>query len=189
MDIRIYDVEHGDCILILSSQNEAVLVDCGYNTTTGWRPSEGLAKQGFGERRRLHHLIITHPDQDHLADLPDVLAKLKPLADLPGVLEKLKPLHVWQHPQLYLKNLGELKATLSKAQDAYVARSKSTAELQPIEATRQFHPRPGSSRRRFIHDDLPIFRRHAVIPIFHCHLSIALWHRCSFRNNHNGNLV
>lgn len=125
MDIRIYDVEHGDCILLLSSQNEAVLVDCGYNTTTGWRPSEGLAKQGFGERRRLHHLIVTHPDQDHLADLP-------------GVLEKLKPLHVWQHPQLYLKNLGELKATLSKAQDAYVARSKSTAELQPIEATRQF---------------------------------------------------
>jgi beta-lactamase superfamily II metal-dependent hydrolase len=125
MDIRIYDVEHGDCILILSNQGEAVLVDCGYNTTTGWRPSEGLAKQGFGERRRLHHLIITHPDQDHLADLP-------------GMLEKIKPLHVWQHPQLYLKNLGELKATLSKAQDAYAARVKSTAELQPIEASRQF---------------------------------------------------
>ncbi|MCC7477715.1 MBL fold metallo-hydrolase [bacterium] len=125
MDIRIYDVEHGDCILILSNQGEAVLVDSGYNTTTGWRPSEGLVKQGFGERRRLHHLIITHPDQDHLADLP-------------GMLEKIRPLHVWQHPQLCLKNLSELKATLSKAQDAYAARAKSTAELQPIEASRQF---------------------------------------------------
>src|SRR5687768_13823098 len=103
MDVRIYDVEHGDCILITSGQNEAVLIDCGYNRTTGWRPSEGLAKQGFGERRRLHHLILTHPDQDHLADLP-------------LVKEKLKPLHTWQHPQLYLENIQELKATLSKAQ-------------------------------------------------------------------------
>jgi beta-lactamase superfamily II metal-dependent hydrolase len=125
MDIRIYDVEHGDCILILSSQNEAVLVDCGYNRTTDWRPSEGLAKQGFGERRRLHHLIITHPDQDHLADLP-------------GVLETLKPLHVWQHPQLSLRSLGELKATLTKAKSAYTEREKSIGELQPIELTRQF---------------------------------------------------
>ena len=30
MDIRIFDVEHGDSILILSAKNEAVLVDCGY---------------------------------------------------------------------------------------------------------------------------------------------------------------
>ena len=125
MDIRIYDVEHGDCVLILSTQNEAVLVDCGYNSTTGWRPSDGLAKQGFGSRRRLHHVILTHPDQDHLADLPNVL-------------EKLQPLHVWQHPQLYLKTLSELKDTLSKAQQAYLSQSKTIAELQPIEASRQF---------------------------------------------------
>src|SRR5680860_487163 len=125
MDIRIFDVEHGDSILILSSQNEAVLVDCGYNSTTGWKPSEGLAKQGFGSRRKLHHLILTHPDQDHLADLPNVL-------------EKLKPIHVWQHPQLYMRNIAELKNTLSKAQEAYLKTSKSQAELQPLEASRQF---------------------------------------------------
>jgi beta-lactamase superfamily II metal-dependent hydrolase len=125
MDIRIYDVEHGDCVLILSTQNEAVLIDCGYNSTTGWKPSDGLAKQGFGSRRKLHHLILTHPDQDHLADLPNVL-------------EILKPLHVWQHPQLYMRNIAELKNTLSKAQQASLKQSKSTAELQPIEASREF---------------------------------------------------
>ncbi len=125
MDIRIYDVEHGDCILILSAKNEAVLIDCGYNRTTGWRPSEGLAKQGFGERRRLQHLIISHPDQDHLADLPQVL-------------DHLKPVHVWQHPQLTMKSLADLKATLTKAQAAFTDRQKTTAELQPIELTRQF---------------------------------------------------
>lgn len=125
MDIRVYDVEHGDCVLILSSQNEAVLVDCGYNSTTGWKPGDGLARQGFGSRRKLHHLIITHPDQDHLADLPNVL-------------DKLRPVHVWQHPQLYLRNIAELKDTLSKAQLAYLRTSKTQAELQPLEAARQF---------------------------------------------------
>src|SRR5690606_1199552 len=87
MQLRIFDVEHGDSILILSNKNEAVLVDCGWNHTTGWRVSDGLAKQGFGTRRKLHHVIITHPDQDHVADLPNVL-------------ETLMPVHVWQHPQL-----------------------------------------------------------------------------------------
>jgi len=119
MDLRFYDVEHGDCCLILSQNNEAVLVDCGYNSTTGWRPSDGLVKQGFGSRRRLHHLILTHPDQDHLADLP-------------GVIEKLKPMNVWQHPQLTLRTIGDLKVTLSKAQEAYLAKKKTAAELQPI---------------------------------------------------------
>ena len=71
MDIRIFDVEHGDCALIIGRENEAVLVDCGYNATTNWRPAKGLAGQGFGTRRKLHHLILTHPDQDHLADLPN----------------------------------------------------------------------------------------------------------------------
>ena len=125
MDIRVYDVEHGDAILILSNQNEAVLVDCGWNTTTRWRPSEGLARQGFGSRRKLQHLVLTHPDQDHLADLPNVL-------------ERLQPLNVWQHPQLTIRNLAELKATLSKAQTAYTERSKSTADLQPAVASAHF---------------------------------------------------
>jgi len=125
MDIRIYDVEHGDCCLVLSSKNEAVLIDCGYNSTTKWRPSDGLVKQGFGSRRRLHHLILTHPDQDHLSDLPNVL-------------DKLKPVNVWQHPQLSLNNISELKGTLSKAQEAYIYHKKSASELQPIEASRKF---------------------------------------------------
>ncbi len=125
MDLRFYDVEHGDCCLILSEKNEAVLIDCGYNSTTKWRPSVGLSKQGFGTRRRLHHLILTHPDQDHLADLP-------------GVLEILKPSNVWQHPQLTMRNISDLKITLSKAQEAYLASRKTASELHPIEVTRNF---------------------------------------------------
>jgi beta-lactamase superfamily II metal-dependent hydrolase len=82
-------------------------------------------KQGFGSRRRLHHLILTHPDQDHLADLP-------------GVIEKLKPVNVWQHPQLTLRTIADLKVTLSKAQEAYLAKKKTSAELQPIEVSRKF---------------------------------------------------
>jgi len=125
MDIRLYDVEHGDSCLLLSQDNEAVLIDCGYNSTTKWRPSSALAQQGFGARRKLHHLILTHPDQDHLADLP-------------GVLELLKPEHVWQHPQLSLKALYELKDTLTKAQSAYLSRKRVATQLQPQEVSRRF---------------------------------------------------
>ncbi|MBU1083379.1 MBL fold metallo-hydrolase [Patescibacteria group bacterium] len=125
MDLRFYDVEHGDSCLVLSQKNEAVLIDCGYNSTTGFKPSEALSKQGFGSRRKLHHLILTHPDQDHLADLPNVI-------------EKLKPINVWQHPQLTLKTIADLKVTLSKAQEAYLAGKKTTQELQPIEVSRSF---------------------------------------------------
>ncbi|MBU1023754.1 MBL fold metallo-hydrolase [bacterium] len=109
----------------MSQKNEAVLIDCGYNSTTGFRPSESLSKQGFGSRRKLHHLILTHPDQDHLADLPNVI-------------EKLKPVNVWQHPQLTLRNISELKVTLSKAQEAYLAKKKTSQELQPIEVSKSF---------------------------------------------------
>lgn len=125
MDLRFYDVEHGDCCLAISQKNEAVLIDCGYNSTTGFKPSESLSEQGFGSRRKLHHLILTHPDQDHLADLPNVI-------------EKLKPVNVWQHPQLTLRTIADLKVTLSKAQEAYLAKKKTTQELQPIEVSRSF---------------------------------------------------
>jgi beta-lactamase superfamily II metal-dependent hydrolase len=125
MEVRVYDVEHGDCIFLLSSQGEAVLVDCGYNSTTKWRPTQALIEQGFGTRRKLQHTILTHADQDHLADLPNVLD------NFPGV-------HIWQHPQLRISKLSELKPTLSKAQAAYLSNRKTAAELQPIEASRRF---------------------------------------------------
>ena len=125
MDIRLYDVEHGDSCLLLSEDSEAVVIDCGYNSTTKWRPSSALAQQGFGTRRKLHHLILTHPDHDHLADLP-------------GVLQLLKPENVWQHPQLSLRALSELKDTLTKAQSAYLSRKKVASQLQPQEVSRRF---------------------------------------------------
>lgn len=95
------------------------------NRSTGWRPSRALAEQGFGSLRRLNHVIISHADQDHVADLANVV-------------ERLKPSHVWQHPQLQIQHLSDLKATLSKAQAAYLNRSKTIGELQPLDASRQF---------------------------------------------------
>ena len=45
---------------------------------------------------------------------------------------------MWQHPQLTLRNISELKVTLSKAQEAYLAKKKTSAELQPLEVARNF---------------------------------------------------
>jgi len=39
MRAQIFDVEHGACNLITADTGARVLIDCGHNSTTGWRPS------------------------------------------------------------------------------------------------------------------------------------------------------
>jgi len=67
--LEIFDVEHGQCSLLSSDAGAHMLIDCGHNGGTGWRPSEMLRS------RRIFHLdelIITNCDEDHASDLPNV---------------------------------------------------------------------------------------------------------------------
>jgi beta-lactamase superfamily II metal-dependent hydrolase len=67
MEIRIFDVEHGFCALVIADNNNLMLFDCGYNQTTGFRPSNYL----FSKRcTGIEQLIISNFDEDHLDDLP-----------------------------------------------------------------------------------------------------------------------
>jgi hypothetical protein len=43
------------------------MIDCGHNTTTGWRPSTFIRNE-MG-RTKLDYLFVTNADQDHLSDL------------------------------------------------------------------------------------------------------------------------
>lgn len=45
-----------------------MLIDCGHNGTTQWRPSTWLASNGLP----ITNLTITNFDEDHLTDLPNV---------------------------------------------------------------------------------------------------------------------
>ena len=68
MHVRIFDVEHGGCAAIETPNNHLILVDCGHNSSTGWRPSSWI--------RFSHHspscLYVTNIDEDHVTDLPNI---------------------------------------------------------------------------------------------------------------------
>lgn len=69
--LEIFNVAHGQCSLISSDAGAHMLIDCGHNGGTGWRPSDMLARRGI---RWLDELVITNCDEDHASDLPNVLA-------------------------------------------------------------------------------------------------------------------
>lgn len=68
--LEIFDVEHGQCSLLTSDAGARLLIDCGNNSATGWRPSDMLWQRGVGY---IDELIITNCDEDHVSDLPAVL--------------------------------------------------------------------------------------------------------------------
>lgn len=68
--LEIFDVEHGQCSLLTSDAGSRLLIDCGHNSATGWRPSDMLQRRGIGH---IDELIITNCDEDHVSDLPALL--------------------------------------------------------------------------------------------------------------------
>ena len=73
MFLEIFDVEHGQCAHLMSDFGTQVLIDCGHNTSTGWRPSTYLSQLGI---RKLDKLIITNYDEDHASDLANLRAQV-----------------------------------------------------------------------------------------------------------------
>jgi beta-lactamase superfamily II metal-dependent hydrolase len=69
MQIRIFDVEHGGCALVTADTGAHILIDCGHNSTTNWRPSTYLPRLGV---THLEQLIITNYDEDHASDLANL---------------------------------------------------------------------------------------------------------------------
>ncbi|MEA5572315.1 hypothetical protein [Calothrix sp. UHCC 0171] len=67
MEIKIFDVEYGFCALIISDNNRATLIDCGYNERTGFRPSNYIINSSL---IGLENLIISYLGDENLADLP-----------------------------------------------------------------------------------------------------------------------
>jgi beta-lactamase superfamily II metal-dependent hydrolase len=73
MELKIFDVSHGFCAYLVADNGNVMLFDCGHNEQTGFRPSNYLPSHGC---TGIEHLIIQNFDQDHVSDLPNVLAKL-----------------------------------------------------------------------------------------------------------------
>lgn len=70
MKLEIFNVEHGQCALLTADNGQRLMLDCGHNSTTGWRPSSHLAGLGVNT---LDWLVVTNYDEDHVSDLPNLL--------------------------------------------------------------------------------------------------------------------
>lgn len=74
MKIEIFDVELGNCILLTADTGARMLIDCGHNGSTNWRPSTAFPEMGIDV---VDLLVVSNYDNDHVSDLPDFLEKVK----------------------------------------------------------------------------------------------------------------
>jgi len=73
MKIEIFDVEHGACALITADNYSRIMIDCGHNATTGWRPGSYLRSIGV---TYLENLVITNYDEDHVSGICDLFDRV-----------------------------------------------------------------------------------------------------------------
>lgn len=77
MIINFYDVEHGSCTHVITPNGKHILVDIGsktYESITSYIKNKYFEHYGG----RIDELIITHPHEDHIYDLPQLYKHLKP---------------------------------------------------------------------------------------------------------------
>lgn len=71
MQLHIFNVGHGFCAYFIADNGNVALFDCGRDDIVGFRPSTFLS------RRRVNGIelfVISHYDEDHLSDLPNLRA-------------------------------------------------------------------------------------------------------------------
>src|SRR5437870_3806789 len=64
MDLKIFDVEHGACALLTADNSTRLMIDCGHNGTTGWKPGTYLRQNNI---TILDMLAVTNYDEDHVS--------------------------------------------------------------------------------------------------------------------------
>jgi beta-lactamase superfamily II metal-dependent hydrolase len=69
MQLQIFDVEHGACSLLTADNFQRLMIDCGHNASTGWRPGTYLKNNGIST---LEMLAITNYDEDHASASSDL---------------------------------------------------------------------------------------------------------------------
>lgn len=73
MRLQIFDVEHGACALLTADNGTRLMIDCGHNATTGWKPGSYLRQNGI---TTLEMLVITNYDEDHASGANDLFDKV-----------------------------------------------------------------------------------------------------------------
>lgn len=77
MKVVFYDVEHGSCCHIITPNNKHILVDIGSKANKSI--VDHINRKYFSDcGGAVDELIITHPHEDHIYDLPNLKKKLPP---------------------------------------------------------------------------------------------------------------
>ncbi|MEO0632618.1 MAG: hypothetical protein AAFY52_00615, partial [Pseudomonadota bacterium] len=73
MLLNVFDVDHGACALITTSNGRRVLIDCGHNAAKRWYPGTALNAMGVYS---LDDLYVTNFDEDHVSGFQDLTRKV-----------------------------------------------------------------------------------------------------------------
>ena len=73
MELRIFDVNHGACAFLTCDNGATMMIDCGYNAATGWKPGTYLRSKGVAA---LDMLAITNYDEEHVAGIEDLISNV-----------------------------------------------------------------------------------------------------------------
>lgn len=74
MIVHVFDVSHGECVVVETPNDKLIMLGAADNPLTGWSPSKMLEYAG----RRPDLLVLTNFDKDHLADLPNFTPTTQP---------------------------------------------------------------------------------------------------------------
>jgi beta-lactamase superfamily II metal-dependent hydrolase len=69
----VFNVGHGSCAALFADNGNVALFDSGHDDAVRFRPSYTLPQLGA---RSIQQLVISHYDEDHVSDLPILLATL-----------------------------------------------------------------------------------------------------------------
>lgn len=70
MKLEVFNVEHGACALLTYDNGERIMIDCGHNASTGWRPGDHLRRLGV---LSLRALFVTNFDEDHVSGFGNLI--------------------------------------------------------------------------------------------------------------------
>lgn len=101
LKIHFIDVDDGDCILVQTPEDKAVLVDSG-NPVSGFKAAKYLEKNNI---KKIDRLIFTHPHLDHIGGV-FFIGRIFPagnIYDNGQVLDESCGIHRW-YEQLVRKN-------------------------------------------------------------------------------------
>jgi beta-lactamase superfamily II metal-dependent hydrolase len=72
MLLDVFNVDHGACALITTSNGRRLLIDCGHHAEERWYPGAALSAMGV---KVLDRLVITNFDEDHCSGVADLFEK------------------------------------------------------------------------------------------------------------------